>query len=194
MKQTSRKLIVASLFASLLGLSGVAFAQQTNDNWQSQAGVVRSGGADNLCVQDSNWTPATADAACGGKKPAAPASVSSSKVTLFADALFDFDKSNLKPEGKAKLDELAARLQQVTLEVIIVIGFTDNIGTAAYNKTLSLKRAQAVKAYLVTKGIEPGRIYTEGKGFADPVASNATAAGRALNRRSVIEVIGTRKN
>lgn len=194
MKQTSRKLIVASLFASLLGLSGVAFAQQTNDNWQSQAGVVRSGGADNLCVQDNNWTPATADAACGGKKPAAPATVSSSKVTLFADALFDFDKANLKPEGKAKLDELAARLQQVTLEVIIVIGFTDNIGTAAYNKTLSLKRAQAVKAYLVTKGIEPGRIYTEGKGFADPVASNATAAGRALNRRSVIEVIGTRKN
>ena len=193
MKQTSRKLIVASLFASLLGLSGVAFAQQANDNWQSQAGVVRSGGADNLCVQDSNWTPATADAACVAK-PAAKASVSSSKVTLFADALFDFDKSNLKPEGKAKLDELAARLKEVTLEVIIVIGFTDNIGTAAYNKALSLRRAQSVKAYLVSKGIEPGRIYTEGKGFADPVASNATAEGRALNRRSVIEVIGTRKN
>lgn len=193
MKQTSRKLIVASLFASLLGLSGVAFAQQANDNWQSQAGVVRTGGADNLCLQDNNWTPATADAACGGKKPAA-ASVSSSKVTLFADALFDFDKSNLKPEGKAKLDELAARLKEVTLEVIIVIGFTDNIGTAAYNKALSLRRAQSVKAYLVSKGIEPGRIYTEGKGFADPVASNATAEGRALNRRSVIEVIGTRKN
>ena len=193
MKQTSRKLIVASLFASLLGLSGVAFAQQANDNWQSQAGVVRSGGADNLCVQDNNWTPATADAACVAK-PAAKASVSSSKVTLFADALFDFDKSNLKPEGKAKLDELAARLKEVTLEVIIVIGFTDNIGTAAYNKALSLRRAQSVKAYLVSKGIEPGRIYTEGKGFADPVASNATAEGRALNRRSVIEVIGTRKN
>ena len=200
MKQTSRKLIATSLFAAFLGFSGVVNAQQSNDNWQSGSGttVLRSGADANLCWRDYFWTPATAAAGCDGALKEAPkaaeAKVTSSKVTLLADALFDFDKSNLKPEGKAKLDDLATKLKGVTLEVIIVIGHTDNIGTAAYNKKLSLRRAESVKAYLVSKGIETGRIYTEGKGFSEPVADNKTAMGRSLNRRAVIEVIGTRKN
>ena len=201
MKQTSRKLIATSLFAAFLGFTGVVNAQQSNDNWQSGNGTVtvRSGADASLCWRNNAWTPATAAAGCDGALQQAPkaapkATVTSSKVTLLADALFDFDKSNLKPEGKAKLDDLATKLKSITLEVVIVIGHTDNIGTAAYNKKLSLRRAESVKAYLVSKGVETGRVYTEGKGFSEPVADNKTSMGRSLNRRAVIEVIGTRKN
>ena len=114
------------------------------------------------------------------------------KVTFAADVFFDFDKSVLKPEGKARLDELVGKLGGTTLEVIIAIGHTDSVGGDAYNQALSVRRAEAVKAYLVSKGIEPNRIYTEGKGKTQPIASNSTDAGRAKNRRTEIEIVGTR--
>jgi OOP family OmpA-OmpF porin len=114
------------------------------------------------------------------------------KVTFAADVFFDFDKSVLKPEGKARLDELVGKLGGTTLEVIIAIGHTDSVGGDTYNQALSVRRAEAVKAYLVSKGIEPNRIYTEGKGKTQPIASNSTDAGRAKNRRTEIEIVGTR--
>ncbi len=125
--------------------------------------------------------------------PAAPKPVTE-KVTLAADVFFDFDKSVLKPEGKAKLDDLIGKLKAVALEVIIAIGHTDSIGSDSYNQKLSVRRAEAVKAYMVSKGIEPNRIYTEGKGEKQPIADNRTAQGRAKNRRVEIEVVGTRPN
>ena len=76
---------------------------------------------------------------------------------------------------------------------MIAIGHTDSIGADAYNQKLSVRRAESVKSYLVSKGVEPNRIYTEGKGEKQPVASNKTADGRQKNRRVEIEVIGTRK-
>jgi len=117
----------------------------------------------------------------------------SEKVSFAADAFFDFDKATLKPEGKAKLDELAAQLGGINLEVIIAVGHTDSVGTDAYNQKLSVRRADAVKAYLVNKGVESNRVYTEGKGEKQPVADNKTAEGRAKNRRVEIEVVGTSK-
>ena len=116
----------------------------------------------------------------------------SEKVSFAADAFFDFDKATLKPEGKAKLDELTTQLGGINLEVIIAVGHTDSVGTDAYNQKLSVRRADAVKAYLVAKGVESNRVYTEGKGEKQPIASNATAEGRAKNRRVEIEVVGTR--
>jgi len=193
---------------ALLAFFGVAQAQQTTvDNWNSAAGAVRSGADATLCWRDNNWTPATADANCDGAIKPAPAAApaapraaapvapvaTSSKVTLLADALFDFDKSTLKPEGVQKLNGLVQKLKDVTVEVIIVVGFTDNVGGLDYNKKLSLRRAEAVKAHLVKNGIETSRVYTEGKAYAEPVGDNKTAVGRALNRRSVIEVVGTKK-
>jgi len=115
------------------------------------------------------------------------------KVTFAADVLFDFDKSILKNEGKNKLDDLASKVKAINLEVVIAIGHTDSIGSDAYNQKLSVRRAESVKAYLVSKGIEPNRIYTEGKGEKQPVADNKTREGRAKNRRVEIEVIGTRR-
>jgi OOP family OmpA-OmpF porin len=98
----------------------------------------------------------------------------------------------LKPEGRAKLDDLVSKMQGLNLEVIIAVGHTDSIGTDAYNQKLSIRRAESVKAYLQSKGIDANRVYTEGKGEKQPVADNKSSAGRAKNRRVEIEVVGTR--
>lgn len=181
-------------------------------------------GTNELCWRDANWTPATAAVGCDGAlvraaapapapvarpapppaaAPAAPAArppapapqpPAATKVTYAADAFFDFDKAVLKPEGRAKLDDLVGKIQGINLEVIIAVGHTDSVGSDAYNQRLSVRRAESVKAYLVSKGIEKNRVYTEGKGEKQPVADNKTAEGRAKNRRVEIEVVGTRAN
>ena len=136
--------------------------------------------------------PAPAPAPAAAR--AAPPPAAATKVTYAADTFFDFDKSVLKADGKAKLDDLAGKVKAINLEVIIAVGHTDATGSDAYNQKLSVKRADAVKAYLITKGIEKNRVYTEGKGEKQPVADNKTDAGRSKNRRVEIEVVGTRPN
>ena len=122
----------------------------------------------------------------------APAPVAE-KVSFASEALFDFDQSTLKPQGKAALDQLLGQLTGMDLEVIVTVGHTDAVGSDAYNQKLSQRRAEAVKAYLVAQGVETNRVYTEGKGETQPVADNTTAAGRAKNRRVTAEVVGTSK-
>lgn len=116
----------------------------------------------------------------------------SEKVSFAAEALFDFDKAVIKPDGMRALDALMAKLEGMNTEVMIAVGHTDAVGSDAYNAKLSLRRADAVKVYLVSKGLDPARLYTEGKGETQPVADNATADGRVRNRRVTIEVVGTR--
>ena len=123
----------------------------------------------------------------------APAPVPvSEKVSFAAEALFDFDKSIVKPAGMAALDELMMKLQGMNTEVMVTVGHTDSVGSDAYNQKLSQRRAEAVKAYIVSKGVDASRVYTEGKGESQPVADNNTAEGRAKNRRVTVEVVGTR--
>ena len=180
------------LLASVVTVS--ASAAMASDNWENSSGLNWKNGDGALCWRDSSWTPATAAPGCDGyltPKKAAPSGVSQSKITLQADTLYDFNKSDLKPEGKATLDKIAKDLSKIKLEVIIAIGNTDSVGTDAYNMALGQRRAQSVKAYLVSKGVDGSRIYTESKGKSNPVASNATAEGRAKNRRTDIEVVGT---
>jgi OOP family OmpA-OmpF porin len=214
MKQLNK---VAVLIAAA-ALATAAGAQQI-ENWRNVSGDVWKN-VSGECWRDVSWTPATAAAGCDGAlaapKAAAPAPVAApapapvaapapapapaaaapaaaaAKVTYAADAFFDFDKSVLKPEGKAKLDDLVGKVKGINLEVIIAVGHTDSVGTDAYNQKLSVARSEAVKAYLVSKGIEKNRVYTEGKGEKQPVADNKTKEGQAKNRRVEIEVVGTR--
>ena len=205
---------VAMLFAS--AALATAAGAQTVDNWRNASGTVWKNGTNEYCWRDANWTPATAAPGCDGAlvavQPAAaapaapgaapvvvapaaqpaPAPAVATKVTYAADAFFDFDKSVLKPEGKAQLDDLVSKVKGINLEVIIAVGHTDSVGSDAYNQKLSVRRSESVKAYLVSKGIEKNRVYTEGKGEKQPVADNKTAEGRAKNRRVEIEVVGTR--
>ncbi len=202
---------VAMLFASAALVT--AAGAQTIDNWKNGNGeLVWKNGTNELCWRDANWTPATAAPGCDGAiapAAAAPAAAApaaagpaaapvappaATKVTYAADAFFDFNKSVIKPEGKAKLDDLVGKIKGINLEVIIAVGHTDSVGSDAYNQKLSVRRSEAVKAYLVSKGIEKNRVYTEGKGEKQPVADNKTAEGRAKNRRVEIEVVGTRAN
>ncbi|MES2257232.1 MAG: OmpA family protein [Pseudomonadota bacterium] len=136
--------------------------------------------------------PAPAPAPAPKATPPVVVAPTSEKVSFAADAFFDFDKAVLKPEGKAKLDDLTSKLGSINLEVIIAVGHTDSVGTDEYNQKLSIRRAEAVKAYITSKGVEANRVYTEGKGEKQPVDDNKTAAGRAKNRRVEIEVVGTR--
>jgi len=217
---TPRKQALIAVVALVLGAtSTAAFAQQgrgTQGYLTDQRNAIVKDPF-NLCWRTGYFTPALANCECDvdllprevcfppAPKPAAvPAKPApkpaakpapkpvTEKVTFAADVFFDFDKALLKPEGKAKLDDLVAKLKGINLEVIIAIGHTDSIGSVEYNLKLSVRRAEAVKAYLVSKGIEPNRIYTEGKGKSQPIADNRTAEGRAKNRRVEVEVVGTR--
>ena len=193
-----KKLNTLAMLIASAALATAAGAQNV-DNWRNASGDTWKS-ANGLCWRDASWTPATAAAGCDGavvvapKAAPAPAPAAATKVTYAADAFFDFDKSVLKAEGKAKLDDLSGKVKAINLEVIIAVGHTDSVGADAYNQKLSVKRADAVKAYLVSKGMEKNRVYTEGKGEKQPVADNKTDTGRAKNRRVEIEVVGTRAN
>jgi OmpA-OmpF porin, OOP family len=201
----------AVMAASAQAQSVPASRQAVNDNWVNGTGeYVWMNGTNELCWRDAFWTPATANAKCDGAlvaqapqppvAPPPPPAITSQKITYQADALFDFDKAILKPAGKEKLDDLASKIEALNLEVVVATGYTDRIGSNAYNDRLSLRRAQAVKAYLVSKGVPADRVYTEGKGKRNPVTTGcnqknhkALIACLAPDRRVEVEVVGTSK-
>jgi OOP family OmpA-OmpF porin len=213
----AKKSLILALLAGIGFGATVAQAQERVYVIDQRNVVAKSGFG--LCWRTGYWTPAAAakdPAGCECDKdllpkevcepPAPPAPVAApkpagEKITVAADALFDFDKAVLRPEGKAKLDELVAKAGAIKLEVILVVGHTDRIGSAAYNMKLSERRAAAVKTYLVSKGIEANRVYTEGKGLTQPVTGDKcknTKPRKALieclqpDRRADIEIIGTK--
>ena len=114
------------------------------------------------------------------------------KLTMSADANFDFDKAVLKPAGQASLDQFMAGLAGSKVSGISVVGHTDSVGTDAYNQKLSERRAGAVANYLVSKGVPAAAIQAAGKGESQPVADNGSKAGRAANRRVDVEASGTK--
>lgn len=135
--------------------------------------------------------PAPAPAAVPAA-PAQPVLKPLIKATLNGINLFDFDRSVIRPEAQRVLDDLIAQVQSVRVEAVVLEGHADWTGTETYNQKLSERRAEAVKTYLVQKGVDPSIIYTEGKGELEPVASNKTREGRAQNRRVEIEILGVR--
>ena len=132
---------------------------------------------------------------------AAAADTSPEKITFSADALFDFDRAVLKPKGKQSLDNLMAKLDNIKYDVIVAVGYTDRIGSEDYNKKLSVKRAEAVKSYLVSAhSVDPSNVFVDGKGEANPI-TGTTCKGKGRkqliaclqpDRRVEIEIAGVR--
>jgi OOP family OmpA-OmpF porin len=209
-----KSLVLALVAAATLAapLAQAQSAEKTGYVIDGRQVVAKSGFG--LCWRTGYWTPAMAIAECDGDlaKPAeaaktAPAAAvaapkpAGAKITLAADALFDFDKAVLRAEGKSKLDELVTKAKDIKLEVIIAVGHADRFGTDAYNQKLSEKRAKAVKEYLVSKGIAANLVYAEGKGKKQPITKADQCKGPKSkkvidclqpDRRVEIEVIGTK--
>ena len=203
-----------ALGGALLALAaGSAYADYTPNLQDSTGRAVRDGSGH--CVVTSGLVLPECSGAPAAPKPAAPAEPSApaapaapeaapaparpapssvrQSVVIQADALFDFDKSVVRPDGKRAIDEALGKIQGMDVEMVIATGHTDSIGTERYNQKLSERRAAAVKAYLVSKGIPGSKITTIGKGESQPVATNKTAAGRQKNRRVDIEFKGVRQ-
>ena len=148
-------------------------------------------------------TPAPAPAAPKEAPPAPPpapkaAAPRPEKVTNASTVNFDFDRYVIRPDARSKLDDLVGKLRNVTLEVVIAVGHADRLGGDAYNMKLSVRRADSVKAYLVSKGIAASRVYTEGKGERQPVKeckgdkkTKELIACLEPNRRVELEAVGS---
>ena len=205
---------LGSLGCALALAAGSAFANVTPNVQDSSGAAVKD--ASGACIVSSGQVlPECAGAKPAAPKPAAPAAPASpaapaapatpapaakpapqsvrQAVVIQADALFDFDKSVLRPDGKQSIDDAMGKIRGTDLEMVIATGHTDSVGTDAYNQKLSERRAAAVKDYLVSKGIPAAKITTIGKGESQPVATNKTAEGRQKNRRVDIEFKGTRQ-
>jgi outer membrane protein OmpA-like peptidoglycan-associated protein len=131
--------------------------------------------------------PAVAEAAPPPPPPPAPTPAVKKKIIL-RGVTFDFDKASIRAEARPILDEATSTLQEHSAITIVAEGYTDDIGSEAYNQKLSVRRAKAVRDYLVGHGIAASRVTVEGFGESHPVASNATAEGRAQNRRVELRV------
>ena len=164
----------------------------------SSSNVVTTGSGD--CLHTGSWTEADAViVGCDGVILNAPVVIIEgapsglvSAIVIPTVALFDFDKAVLKEEGKAAIEEYRKQLRPELSEAHegIIIGHTDSVGDADYNIGLSMRRAEAVSAYLVSTGVEPAKLRELGRGETDPIASNDTKEGQAENRRVEIVVIG----
>jgi OOP family OmpA-OmpF porin len=119
-----------------------------------------------------------------------PESVQSEVITLSdaGDVLFAFNQSELTPAAQSKLDSLMPKLQSADVVSIKVIGHTDSVGSDTYNQALSERRASSVAAYLLSQGVAPNKLTSEGKGQSQPVADNETEEGRAKNRRVELHI------
>ena len=200
-----------------LCVAATAFAQERVYVIDQRGEVVINGYGQ--CWRTGSWTPAAAAldpagctcdkhelpvSVCSPLAPTAPARVAVKpvveKVTVGADTLFDFDKAVVREDGKVKLDQVVAKAKQINLEVVLAVGHTDWIGSKGYNQKLSERRAQAVKAYLVSKGIPADRIHASGMGELQPVTTNCRGVtpNRDLisclqpDRRVEVEVVGTK--
>ncbi|MBI5092796.1 MAG: OmpA family protein [Candidatus Hydrogenedentes bacterium] len=133
--------------------------------------------------------PADKKVAAAQPPAATPPATPARKFVVLNNVLFDFDKSVLKPEGKAEVDKLVAELKKYPKDTVQVVGHTCDLGSDAYNQALGQRRADAVQKYIVEQGIDKARVSTASKGETAPAVKNDSAANRKLNRRA--EFVGT---
>jgi OOP family OmpA-OmpF porin len=199
------KILLNVAITASLGFSAQAFAHEggtVNEAYVGDStGHVVTDSAGN-CVRTSSWSEDKMIEGCGlvaaAPEPVAepaPAPVRKSiseTVTLSSSALFDFDKDDIKAAARPRLDEVANRVRTLEdVESVTIVGHTDSVGSDAYNEQLSMRRANAVKNYLLDKGVDPRLLSTSGMGESQPVADNSTDEGRAQNRRVEITINGS---
>ena len=200
MKKRTQSRIAMLTLLSALGVPSAVVAQDApNQGYlvDSSGAIVKSGS--NLCWHTSEWTPARAVEPCdpvariaAAPMPApavapapepvpvpAPVVVAPmpQKMSFSADALFAFDKAVLKPDGKVMLEDLARQLKGATYESIFVTGHADRLGRDAYNQKLSERRANAVKAHLVSQEIPADRVTAKGLGETQPMTKPGECKG-----------------
>ena len=216
MYKTIKNLIMSSavILTSPMVL-GVAYAHESVGNNHAylvdgSSRLVRDG--QGQCIRTGSWGPEHALAECGDAPKAmekdameapamGPKGPAMAATVLETDALFDFNKSTLKAEGKTKIDDLIAKMKaHPEIESILATGHADRIGSDKYNMALSDRRVKAVKAYMVSKGVDAGRVETAAKGESEPVVSCSDVKGAesrsnkalikclAPNRRVVVQV------
>ena len=161
-------------------------------------GKVDPSGSKQVCPLNSTQYTITAAGKGGSGTASTTVSVTAllAKVMTFPEAaLFEFGKSELKPEGKEKIKEYReqAKEELSRADHVMITGYTDNVGEANFNSTLSLQRAEAVRDYLISLGADPQKFQVSGAGETNPVADNSTDEGRAKNRRVEVAVIGPEK-
>lgn len=230
MKSLMPWMVAALVVTALIPLAASSQDARNRGYMLDQHGDIVTSATTGLCWRDSGWTPARAVQRCDpGDRPLAhaPATAPSpepaakpaviavvvakpqpepvkpmpQKMSFSADALFAFDKAELQPEGKAMLDDFVRQLSRATYDTISAIGHADRFGSADYNQMLSVRRANAVKDYLISRDILASRIEAAGKGKSHPVSKAGECAGtiRASviaclqpDRRVDIEMKGTK--
>jgi len=181
--------------AMVLGVAGAPSAMAAGYWTDAMGNFVRDAGGN--CLRTGSWTPADANAQCDPQLAAFEAPPPAPKPTvqridLNADTQFAFDKAVLTDAGKAQLDRIVKALGRVHSPQVQITGYTDRIGTATYNQKLSLRRAEAVRNYLVGHGVPSTAVTVVGKGESDPLVACTGQRGRALvdclapNRRSEV--------
>lgn len=226
---SARKTLLQSALIAVFTVAAfaptISMAQAPNDpgHWYNPQGIVWKNST-GLCWRSGSWTPANATAECDPElmaKTEAPAPILAAapapapaaapapaprmqarKVTFAAEELFDFDKSVLRPEGKATLDKLTSDLKGVDYETILVTGHTDRLGSVQYNQKLSERRADTVNTYLIGKGIPDSRTTSAGMGEMQPVTKSGDCEGPASkkviaclqpDRRVEVDVTGSKE-
>lgn len=199
----------AAVAGAILGLAAFSvqaaeMPENTGAYWTDPSGHIWRDMNGN-CWRSIHWSKETANRECDpelfAKKPEEKMETKVERTTLQAEALFDFDKATIKPEGETALDNLAQKIESYhNVESIRVTGYTDRIGTESYNDALSLRRAKAVADYLKAKPMLSSYDFqVRGLGERDPVVACTGIRGKALiqclapNRRVVVDVAVTRK-
>jgi OOP family OmpA-OmpF porin len=213
-----KRLVALALIAAVCGFGGKAEAAKHWDDmsWWGNTGATPAPTADTKGRSGYWWWPiepaSNADDgelwgnrgivyhtyAAAPKEEAAPTPTPAPGPTVneapkrtaivLNNVLFDFDKSTLKPEGKAEIDKLVAEMTKFPGDTVVVVGHTDSVGTDAYNMALGQRRADAVVAYMKAAGIDAARVGSKSMGESSPAVPNDSAANRALNRRAVFEI------
>lgn len=201
-----KKTLLNLAITASLSIGAQAFAHEggtVNEAYvgDSRSHIVTDGSGG--CVRTSSWSEDKIIVGCGAEPapepvaeaaPAPAPKVVTERVSLSAAALFDVNKDVIKPTGRAELDAFATRLKSMdSVQSVDIVGHTDSTGAEAYNQDLSMRRANAVKNYLIDQGVDPAIMTTSGMGESQPVASNATSEGRAQNRRVEVSFTGTQK-